>query len=733
MPQTLTQRADRSTIDAVIGRYFEVSLYLLVLTGFATLASTGGLDFPTVVLVGLALFVRGYFLAPGRRILISERWTTYLTLVYVGFYLLDYLVLSGSFLTSTVHLVLFGMAVRLFSAQRERDHYMLAVLAFLMVLAAAVLTVDSIFMFAFAGFMLIAVVTFVLMEMRHSSVTATIHARDPEGSQTRRSMALSLAGVAPVLMLFILAGAGGIFFLLPRVSSRYLTAYAPSNDLSTGFSDRVQLGLIGQIQQSSALVMHVQIDGDTAGAYDLKWRGVALTSFDGRIWTNPLEHSVSPRLPDGSFSLALPRWFADPTSDQPAPRSTHSIHYRVMMEPIGSNVFFLAAKPETLQGEYRMVTVDRGGAVYDADGEHPVSRYEASSNIAQPSRAQLRSAAGSHPPGFSLIYLQLPPRLDARIPRLAQEITASAGNPYDKAVAIENYLTTKYGYTLQLPLTAPADPVANFLFERKRGHCEYFASSMALMLRTLQIPSRVINGFRTGEFNDLTSKYVVHASNAHSWVEAYFPGYGWISFDPTPAGPPLVHNRWDRVMLYVDAAASFWREWVVNYDATHQKSLGQDAARSSRSLLENGRWWARVQYLTLLHRAQRVHDRIVQSPGRWGLVGVLFSLLLLLLGNMRRIWLTVRNYRIRAHPERKPRFAATIWYEEMTRSLARRGWSKSPSQTPHEFTAAIEDERLRERVENFTRHYESARFGDSAEDAQRLPELYEEIKTANHK
>ncbi len=69
----------------------------------------------------------------------------------------------------------------------------------------------------------------------------------------------------------------------------------------------------------------------------------------------------------------------------------------------------------------------------------------------------------------------------------------------------------------------------------------------------------------------------------------------------------------------------------------------------------------------------------------------------------------------------------------MTRSLARRGWSKSPTQTPHEFTAAIEDERLRERVENFTRHYESARFGDSAEDAQRLPELYEEIKTANHK
>jgi protein-glutamine gamma-glutamyltransferase len=732
MLQTIPTRVDRS-IGTAIGRYFEVSLYLLVLTGFATLASTGGLDFPTVVLVGLALFVRGYFLAPGRRVVIPERWTTYLTLAYVVFYLVDYLWLSGSFLTSTVHLVLFGMAVRLFSSQRERDHYMLAVLAFLMVLAAAVLTVDSIFMFAFAAFMLMAVVTFVLMEMRHSSEAATIQSREPEGRQTQRAIALSLATVAPVLMLLILVGAGGIFFLLPRVSSRYLTAYAPSNDLSTGFSDRVQLGLIGQIQQSSALVMHVQIDGDTSGLYDLKWRGVALSLFDGRTWTNPLEHAVAPRLQDGSFYLVPARSQMNSVDEEPAPRSIHTIHYRVMMEPVGSNVFFLAAKPAMLQGDYRMLTVDRAGAVYNVDGEHPISRYEATSNIAGAAREDLRSPIGPFPPGVLLTYLQLPPKLDSRIPRLAQEVTASSGSAYDKAVALEHYLATSFGYTLQLPLTSPVDPVANFLFERKRGHCEYFASSMALMLRTLQIPSRVVNGFRTGEFNDLTSKYVVHASDAHSWVEAYFPGQGWITFDPTPAAPPLAHNRWDRAMLYLDAAASFWREWVVNYDATHQKSLGQDAARNTRSLLDSGRWWVRRHYLVLLNSAQRVHDRIWQSPGRWGMAGVFFAVCLLLLSNTRTIWMSARNRRLRAHPERAPRFAATIWYEQMTRSLARRGWSKSPVQTPQEFTAAIEDERLRERVEKFTRHYESARFGNSAEDAQRLPQLYEEIKIANRK
>src|SRR5262249_40445382 len=162
------------------------------------------------------------------------------------------------------------------------------------------------------------------------------------------------------------------------------------------------------------------------------------------------------------------------------------------------------------------------------------------------------------------------------------------------------YLMTSFGYTLQLPRTVPKDPLADFLFARKQGHCEYFASSMAVMLRTLGIPSRVVNGFRTTEFNDLTSTYVIRASSAHSWVGAYFPGYGWISFDPTPAAPPLTQTGWNRMMLYLDAMASFWREWVVNYDASHQRTLGENAIRGSRTMLERSRQWVQSRYDTLL-------------------------------------------------------------------------------------------------------------------------------------
>src|SRR5262252_5358683 len=156
------------TLTAAIRRYFDVALFLLIFTGFGTLASTGRLDALTVLVVTAALLFRGYILARRRQVLLSQRWTNLLTIACVGFFVIDEVIISRGFLESLVHLVLFVMLVRLFSAQSDRDHYFLAVLSFGMVLSAAVLTVDSTFLLALAGFVLIAVTAFILMEMMHS-------------------------------------------------------------------------------------------------------------------------------------------------------------------------------------------------------------------------------------------------------------------------------------------------------------------------------------------------------------------------------------------------------------------------------------------------------------------------------------------------------------------------------------------------------------------------------------
>src|ERR1039458_6890902 len=317
-----------------IERYFNVALYLLVLTGFGALASTGGLDLPAVVGVGMALALRGYQLLTRREFAIPERWTNVLTLIYVFIYLADYFFISRSFLGANVHLVLFLIVVRLFSLQRTRDHYTLAALSFLMVLAASVLTVGSVFLFSFAVFLLIAIVAFVLMEMQHSVASEPTHAQDPRvaspsaASPTQR-MAYALLAIAPALMLMILAGSFLIFFLLPRISSRYLTAYTPASDVATGFTDRVQLGRIGQIQQSSAVVMHIEIQNDLQGAYDLKWRGVALNNFDGRVWSNSYAQPPVRSAGDGSYRLAP---MVDPRAASVVP--SRSIRYCVPMEAL---------------------------------------------------------------------------------------------------------------------------------------------------------------------------------------------------------------------------------------------------------------------------------------------------------------------------------------------------------------------------------------------------------------
>ena len=711
-----------------IERYFNVALYLLVLSGFGALASTGGLDLPAVVLVGLALALRGFQLLTRREFVIPERWTTVLTLIYVAIYLTDYFFLSRSFLTATVHLVLFAMVVRLFSLQRTRDHYMLAVLSFLMVLAATMLTVGSVFLLSFAGFLLVAVITFVLMEMRHSVAAEQMHAQDPRVASPgvispARGMAYGLLAIAPVLMLMILVGSFLIFFLLPRVSSHYLSAYTPTSDVSTGFTDRVQLGRIGQIQQSSAVVMHIEIQNDLQGGYDLKWRGVALSNFDGRTWSNSYEQTQMRPAIDGSYRLAPLR---DPRGASAA--ASRPIRYRVLMEPIGTNVFFLAERPQSLSGNFRQVSMDAGGAVYNLDAERPINRYEAESQLPAIDSDELRLAANTTPFGMDE-YLKLPP-LDLRISKLAEEIAASAPSKYEKATAVEQYLSTHFGYTLELPRTLPQDPLANFLFERKKGHCEYFASSMAVMLRSLLIPSRIVTGFRGGEFNDLTGQYVVRASDAHSWVEAYFPGSGWISFDPTPAGNLPTRTGWSRMQLYMDAAASFWREWIINYDASHQRTLGKDAAYSSRRFFDEARRWMGRQHRALLRSARRAQRHFTNFPVRWlgGLIA--FTAVLITLLNLRRLVSGLRDRNLRAHPERAPRESAALWYDRMVSRMARRGWRKSPSQTPLDFVAAIQEAALQKKVDRFTRAYESARFGKSVDDAQSLPEHFQEITAA---
>jgi transglutaminase-like putative cysteine protease len=717
-----------------IERIFQTSLYLLLLTAFATLAGTGKLDPLGLLAVSGALIVRGIFLVRGTSWQIPDRVVSYLGLLYLAVYAIDFYLVSRNFVTASVHLVIFGVIVKLFSIHRDRDLAYLALLSFGMVLSAAILTVDSLFLGTFCVFVLISVFTFITFEMRRSAIGAT-NARQMQipGLRTRRRfvsplerLSFALTRSSLTIVAGILLTASLLFFLMPRISGGYLSRFAQQSDLTTGFGDTVNLGEIGRIQQSSEVVAHVKIDGDTTGARELRLRGAVLSQFDGVQWKNPPHDLFVPSRLQRTFILRE-RAAASPRTLTAfaAPRKAEYIEYQVMLEPIGTNVLFTIPVPLEITGPYREISSDFDMALHNNDRDRMTSTYRGSSIAAEPSPRDLAAARGTLPLEMPARYLKLP-KLDERVPTLAKDITRNMQSDYERAAAIERYLSGRYAYTLQLPSEAPADPIADFLFHRRRGHCEYFASSMALLLRTIGIPSRIVTGFRGGEFNSITGSYIIRARDAHSWVEAYIAGAGWVTFDPTPSGPPPPITFWTRVQLYTDALREFWREWIVNYDSGHQRALADSATTSTRRRIENLRDWAHQRYLGMLEWARGLDASARNNPASvWR--KLFFALLLILaLSILPRAIRVIRNAMI--DPARAPQRSATLWYLRMVRLASRNGWYKQPEQTPEEFADSIPDESARALVNSFIAHYERARFGNSVPDAEKLPEIYEQMR-----
>ncbi len=721
-----------------IDRLFQTSLFLLVVTGFATLASTGKLDLYSVLFVIAALVLRAYFLLRGRPCVIPRRITSWLAVVYFLIFFVDFFFVSGrDLVTPAVHLVLFGMCVKLFNVERDRDYVYLAVLSFLMVLAAAILTVDSAFLAAFALFLVLAVFCFMAMEMRRSALAASNAASLAiPGLRTRRRaisplqrLSLSLARTTVVMAVAILAAAALLFFAMPRISGGYLSRYAQSDAISAGFSDSVNLGEIGRIQQSSEVVAHIRIEGDTIGSHQIRLRGAVLTSFDGRRWTNP-HHEADVLAQSYGRVFQLSARTTQPDRDGlrlargPQP---DLLHYRVLMEPLGTTVIFTVPVAQALFGPFREIDVDDDQTFHNFDRERNVTLYEGVSDVSAPPPTVLDRLPDVTPSSLPDRYLQLPEHLDPRIPRLAHQLADSEPSPYRRALAIQRYLATQYGYTLQLPSQPPADPLADFLFHRRRGHCEYFASSMAVLLRSVGIASRVITGFRGAQFNQINSSYIVRASDAHSWVEAYIPGAGWTAFDPTPAGDASITNLWTQSQLYLDAAREFWREWIINYDAGHQQALSVASVRQGRRGIAGFRLWAASLYQRLLRAARHLHHAATSDPVRLlrpALILVVFLLAIALPVAAVRL----RNLWRAASPLISPHSAASIFYLRMIRRLARMGYRRSPTQTPSEFAASISDPGLRQSVLRFTSAYERARFGGSTAAAAQLPDLLQQLR-----
>lgn len=665
--------------QAILPRYYELAVLGLVGSGFLALAGSEYLDWPTVALTAAGLLLRLLSTCGWLKFQIPARAITWATLLYIGFFGVDYLWISREFLPATVHLVCFLAVVKILTTRTRRDYFFLKIIALLELLAASILSANANF-FVFLGlFLVFAVAVFASGEVRRGSERKTVVVRAGQ-----RRMALRLSGLMTVVIAGILILGAGLFFFLPRTARAAFQHLISERYHIAGFSNEVTLGQIGEIKRRDTPVMHVRFFGATP-SIELKWRGAALSQFDGRRWFNPSQPGQVLRAERGLIRLAdnPQRW-----------RTGRRISYEVSLRSISADTLFFAGTPEFLQIPASYVIRTGFDSYRTGFGVQDGLRYGVYSFL---------ETAASGVPDILLTedgrreYLRLPP-LDPRVIALAHQ--------WKTPEAMERHFRDDFRYTLDLPDTEPGDPIAHFLFERREGHCEYFASAMAVMLRSTGIPARVVTGFQGGELNPVSGWQVIRASDAHSWVEAWVEGRGWTTFDPTPADPaaragnPLLK----RLAQYLDAADTFWRDWVLNYNLDQQLTL---AARVE----SNGRGWS-MAWISQVGSTAR--ESASYAPWIVGAGALGFA-----------IWRWRPALR-RGTRKQAARNEAALAYQRLMADLRHRGFERPDWMTPREFVVSLPAP-LAGIVAPATDAYNDWRFGGDTAAANRLSALIRQL------
>jgi transglutaminase-like putative cysteine protease len=476
-----------------------------------------------------------------------------LAIAYTPYFLFDLTVLSrGRLVVAVTHLLLFAVLVKLFAIRRERDKWQAAVAVFFVFLTAMGTSVHPtvvLYLVLFLGLTLLVFARFAQLHLM-AAFAAT-------EEQRRTLLSVPMRGFLTVSTLVALILAVPLFALLPRVESPFVPGRGQglgTLGAATGFSDVVTLDSIGRIRTNREVAMRLRYEGEVPPGHELRYKGGAFTQYRNGTWNRGRIGDWRPIRPsrrgDEAFRLAP----GEPEA-----------WVEVFLRPVVGRNVLLPSEAVQLEADASVMSMDdrgvltRVGPVSEAfeyrvglAGE-PVSR---SPPPYGPTGSESREAATLGLSGVT-----------PEIAELAAEV-AGGGEMADQARRIEEFLTTEFEYSLDFVGDRGRDPLRHFLFERREGHCEYFATAMVLMLRSRGIPARLATGFLGGELNPLEGYYVVRQSNAHAWVEAYLPENGWTTFDPTPPGgrPALSEAGLGQVFAQAwDYVLFRWDRYVLTY------------------------------------------------------------------------------------------------------------------------------------------------------------------------
>ncbi len=549
-------------------------------------------------------------------------------------------------------------------SRRHRDMLILVVLCYFLI-ATHFLFSQTIFTATLMLATLVVITTtLITLNQRDDSIPLT----ERVGSSARL-VALSI----PLMLI--------LFVLVPRVPGPLWGLTNEQRGGITGLSDHMSPGEISNLIRSNEVAFRVEFDGEVPPQNRLYWRGPVMPKYNGYTW------SQAPRRP---LKLLHIRALEEP------------LQYTVTLEPHGER-WLLALDVPTRLIEDSAMTQDF--QLISKNKINDLLRYTMESRLAY-------EIGLDESPGYLSFARDFPEGRNPRTIELGRELAARYRQP-DEIIrhVLRMFNQEPYVYTLEPPALS-GDTVDEFLFDTRRGFCEHFAGSFALIMRAAGLPSRIVTGYQGGEFNRVGNYLIVRQSDAHAWTEVWLEGRGWVRIDPTAAVSPSrieqgldnalieeesnfrIQNRnplFGNLLYSWDNLQHSWNDWVLNYDQRRQ--------------------------LNFLRQLEIGIDNFS---------GMIFALVISLVAITALFWLVVW-YR-----ELPPRPAPVeIQFRRLLKKLARRGLVRRPAEDSRAFLARVTSTEIpeRDRLARIVDLYNRIKYGREGPSDAALADLRKLVGT----
>lgn len=709
--------------------------YTLAILGLVALGAGGELQGLTAVVIAVAVvaswFVEGDLLHSTRY---ARFWNAALVLGLAA-ELARATLTETSALTAAVEFAALLQISRLAYRRTARDYQQITVLALLHLIAATVLGGGLSYAVCFLGFVIATPWAMTLGHLRRE-IEGNYLADARAGRagvpidvarilRSRRVVGPGLLVGSSLLAVPIFLLTAVIFVLFPRIGIGVLSLRQRNENAVAGFGTSVDLAGHGVIRDDPTIVLRVEplrLGSNPPPLRAFRLRGATFDHYNGRSWTRrPTRDDTLAVERDGPL-YRLSRW--------PNPRQDEIL--RVVLDPLDPPVVLvpegtvgLRIDPRIEAGYPRWVdlSVDRDDEVRYGGADDLGLVYTAYVRANDVQRVRPHDARE-----LMARYLQLPTGMNPEVRRLAERLTAGQTTVAGKAHAIERHLAS-FRYTLSLESGRAAHPVEDFLFRTHAGHCEYFSTAMAVLLRSVGVPTRNVTGFLGGTFNRYGRFYAIRQGDAHSWVEVYDPARGWTTYDPTPpAGEvPVVRTGvFAEADAVIEAMRVRWRRYIVGFDLSTQARLAMRVVRfmegrRARQGFSSGRWDRRPS------ASLTSHAKKVQWKALAGAVG-----LLALAAVLARRWRAAGGASAhRPPPTREVRDAQAL-ARALDAALAARGHVRPPNRSPLAFARDLARKAapLGPVAVRVAERYVAARFGDDALAPGELDALRAELRAA---